>query len=304
MAMPAAKGLFHRAIAQSGSAVRGASPADATKTAETVLMRLGFDRRHLDELQKVPLDRLLAAAQGTAPGGGLTLSPVVDGKTLLSHPFEPAAPALSASVPFLTGTTATEVTFFANAQLEPVDDATFRTRVKELLRVNDAQADTVIAVYRKNRPKSDNIDLFLRMSTDASFFRQGVDTQAERKAAAGNAPVYMYRYEWYSPVRDGKLKSYHTLEIPFVFDNVDGAATMTGTGQDRYALADKMSRAWVAFAKTGNPNHPGLPDWRPFNVSERPTMVFDNECALVNDPGAEERRALIAARAAATKPSA
>jgi para-nitrobenzyl esterase len=98
-------------------------------------------------------------------------------------------------------------------------------RVKELLRVNDAQADTVIAVYRRNRSKSDNIDLFLRMSTDASFFRQGVDTQAERKAAAGNAPVYVYRYEWYSPVRDGMLKSYHTLEI-----------------------------------KTGNPNHPGLPD--------------------------------------------
>ena len=130
-------------------------------------------------------------------------------------------------MPFLTGTTATEVTFFANAQVDPIDDATFRTRVKELLRVNDAQADTVIAVYRKNRPKSDNIDLFLRMSTDASFFRQGVDTQAERKAAAGNAPVYVYRYEWYSPVRDGKLKSYHTLEIPFVFDNVDGAPTMT-----------------------------------------------------------------------------
>jgi para-nitrobenzyl esterase len=114
----------------------------------------------------------------------------------------------------------------------------------------------------------------------------------------------MYRYEWYSPVREGKLRSYHTLEIPFVFDNVDGAKTMTGSGQERYALADKMSRAWVAFAKTGNPNHPGLPDWRPFTATERATMVFDNDCKVVNDPGSAERAAINAARAAAPKPSA
>jgi para-nitrobenzyl esterase len=206
---------------------------------------------------------------------------------------------MSDAIPFLTGTTATEVTFFPNAPLDPIDDATFLARVKELLRVDDAHAHNVIAVYRKNRPKADNIDLFLRMSTDAGFFRQGVDTQAERKAAAGKAPVYLYRFEWYSPVRQGKLKAYHTLEIPFVFDNVDGAPTMTGSGRDRYALADKMSGAWVAFARTGNPNHAGLPNWRPFNATERPTMVFDNECRLVNDPGSEQRAALNAARQAA-----
>ena len=79
---------------------------------------------------------------------------------------------------------------------------------------------------------------------------------------------------------------------------------MTGSGQERYALADKMSRAWVAFAKTGNPNHPGLPDWRPFTATERATMVFDNDCKVVNDPGSAQRAAINAARAAAPKPSA
>ena len=225
MAMPAARGLFHRAIAQSGAAVRVATRAEATKTAETVLMRLGLDRSRVDELQRVPMDRLLATLQGTGPGGGLALSPVVDGKTLPAHPFDPAAPALSAAIPFLTGTTATEVTFFANTSLDPIDDATFRTRVRELLRVNDAQADTVIAVYRRNRPQSDNIDLLLRLSTDVSFFREGVDTQAERKAAAGNAPVYMYRYEWYSPVREGKLRS-----VPHARDSI--CLRQRGRGED------------------------------------------------------------------------
>lgn len=297
MGMPAAKGLFHRAIVQSGS-FRAVSAAEGTKTTETVLTRLGLTAKQVDDLQKLPTDRLLSAINGSGPGAGpaLNLSPVVDGKTLPRSPFEPTATSLSENVPLLTGTTATETTFFANTQVDPIDDATFKMRVKELLRVDDAQAYKVIAIYRKNRPKSDNIDLFLRMSTDAGFFRQGVDIQAERKAAAAKAPVYMYRFEWYSPVRQGKLKAYHTLEIPFVFDNVDGSPTMTGGGKDRYALAEKMSNAWVAFARTGNPSHKGIPTWTPFNSNQRPTMVFDNEVKIVNDPYREERLALNAIR--------
>jgi para-nitrobenzyl esterase len=110
----------------------------------------------------------------------------------------------------------------------------------------------------------------------------------------------MYYFTWRSPVRDGKLKAFHTLEIPFVFENVDGGKPMTGTGQDRYALSDKMSRAWVAFARTGNPNHKGLPNWPAFNTDQRATMVFNNECKIVNDPGKEERLALDALQAQRT----
>jgi para-nitrobenzyl esterase len=122
-------------------------------------------------------------------------------------------------------------------------------------------------------------------------FRAGVITEAERKAAAP-AHVYQYYFAWRSPVRDGKLKTFHTLEIPFVFDNVDAAKSMTGSGQDRYALADKMSSAWVAFARTGNPNHKGMPEWKPYDNTQRAIMIFDNECKLVNDPHGDERRLL------------
>ena len=127
--------------------------------------------------------------------------------------------------------------------------------------------------------------------------RVGVMAEAELKSAQ-KAPVYMYYFTWRSPVRDGKLKAFHTLEIPFVTENVDNATSMTGMSPDRYALSDKMSAAWAAFARTGNPGHKGLPTWPKFNPAERATMIFNNECKLVNDPNGEERKALAALRPA------
>src|SRR4029077_10920364 len=121
--------------------------------------------------------------------------------------------------------------------------------------------------------------------------------EADRKAAQaaqGNAPVYMYYFTWRSPARDGKLKGLHTLETPFVFENLDVRKAMTGSGQDRYALSDKMSRAWVAFARTGNPNYKGLANWPAFTADQRASMILNNECKTVNDPGKEERLALAA----------
>ncbi len=312
MAMPAARGLFHRAIAESGAALTSTPKAQAIRTTEQVLQRLNITPDQLDQLQKVPVEQLIAAmrpapgAPATGPGsGGLNFGPVVDGTSLPTNPFDPAAPAAAASVPFLTGTTATEVTFFTpDAQLRPIDDATLLTRVKELLRVDDARATEVIALYRRNQPNRENIDLFLRMSTDNSFFRTGVETQAERKAAQRGAPVYMYRFEYYSPVREGRLRAMHCMEIPFVFDNLEAGKTFTGTGAAAQKLADQMSAAWVAFARSGNPNHAGIPQWPAFNADQRPTMVFNStESRLVNDPGREERTALkrIADAAAAAR---
>jgi para-nitrobenzyl esterase len=312
MAMPSARGLFHKAIAQSGAALTSTPVGQAVGTAETVLRRLNIKPDQLDELRKVPVERLLDVmrpAPGAAPGPGsgaaLSFSPVVDGKSLPANPFDPAAPAQSASVPFLTGTTATEVTFFApDDQLRPIDDATFRQRVKALLKVNDADADRLINVYRKNEPGRDNIDLYLRMATDNSFFRLQVDTQAERKAALRGAPVYMYRFEYYSPVREGRLKSMHCMEIPFVFDNLAAGSVYTGAGPAAQRLADQMSAAWVAFARTGTPNHRGIPQWTAFNANQRPTLVFGPETRLVNDPGREQRLALKAIRDAQAKTTA
>jgi para-nitrobenzyl esterase len=289
LAMPGAKGLFHRAIVQSGANLKGVSTEDATKTAHELMDKLGV--KTADELQRVPMDQLVAATLATR---GLRLAPVVDGKTLPGGPFDPTAPALSADVPLLIGSTEFEVNFFPNTKLDPIDDAQLHAAVKQATRADDAAVDKLIAVYRKGRPKASQIDLSQIIASDG--FRAGVISEAERKSAQP-APVYLYYFTWKTPVHEGKLKAFHTLEIPFVLDNVDEAKSMTGSREDRYALQDKMSGAWAAFARTGNPNHKGLPNWPAFKTDQRSTMVFDNQCKVENDPHGEERLALAAIRA-------
>ena len=288
MAMPAAKGLFHRAIAMSGSALKGVPRDRATRGAEAFMAKLGLKPNQVDELQKMPPAELLAAIRGVQ---GLLVSPVVDGRTLPTDPFDPVAPALSAGVPLLIGSTETEVTWNNNVKFDPLDDRALHSRIRENLHLDDAAADRLIGVYKKGRPHASNLDLFFIMSTDTSNFRSGTDTEADRKAAMGEAPVYKYYFQWYSPVREGKLRSYHTLDIPFVFENVDIAQSMVGTGAERYPLADKMSGAWAAFARSGNPNHKGIPQWEPFTERQRATMIWNNPCRAVNDPYRDERLA-------------
>jgi para-nitrobenzyl esterase len=284
MAMPAAKGLFHRAIVQSGANLRGVSPADAARSAQTLMSKLAV--KTPDELQQVPMEDLVKATLSTP---GLRLGPVVDGRSLPDGPFDPGAPALSAEIPLLIGSTEYEVNFFPQTRFDPIDDAGLRAAVKQSTRASDEAADKLIAVYRKGRPSVSNVELSQIIASDG--FRAGVITETERKSAQ-KAPVYSYYFTWKSPVRDGKLKAFHTLEIPFVLENVDNAKSMTGTGEDRYPLEEKMSGAWAAFARSGNPNHKGLPNWPAFNTTRRAIMVFDNETKVVNDPHGEERIAL------------
>ncbi|HTR36421.1 MAG TPA: carboxylesterase/lipase family protein [Bryobacteraceae bacterium] len=287
LAMPAAQGLFHRAIAMSGSEVRGVPVDRANKSAEAFLATLGLKSNQVDELQAMPQAKLLDAMRATK---GLQLAPVVDGRTLPANPFDPTAPAMSANVPFLVGSTETEVTWFGTPSFDPLTDEQLHDRIQETLHMDGDAASKLITTYRKGRPQASNLDLFFILSTDAGF-RVGIDTEAERKAALAKAPVYKYYFQWYSPVREGKLRSYHTLDIPFVFENVDIAESMVGSGPERYALAAKMSGAWAAFARTGNPNHKGLPKWEPFDATKRTTMFFNSECKAVNDPYREERLA-------------
>jgi para-nitrobenzyl esterase len=288
LAMPSAKGLFHRAIIQSGANVKGVPREEGTKTAQALMSKLGVTT--VEELQAVPMDQLI---QATLTTRGLRLAPVVDGKTLPSDPFDPTAPTLSADVPLLIGTVEFEVNFFPNTQLDPIDDAQLHAAVKQATRAADADVDKLIALYRKGRPTASAIDLSQIIASDG--FRAQVITEADRKTAQP-APVYMYYFTWKSPVRDAKLKSFHTLEIPFTVENVDEAKAMTGSGPDRYPLQEKMSGAWAAFARSGNPNHKGLPNWPAFKSDQRATMIFDNQCKVVNDPHGEEFRALAALR--------
>ena len=293
MGMPAAKGLFHKAIAESGAAVRGNTPDRATNGAVAFMAKLGLKPNQVDELQKMPASQLLEAMKGVQ---GLQLGPVVDGHTLPAHPFDPTASELSANVPMIIGSNETEVTWSNRIKLDPLDDAGLQSRVKEAGKIDDAAADRVIAVYKKSRPQASNLDLALIISTEMSNFRGGTDAEADRKAEAGKAPVYKYYFQWYSPVREGKLRAFHTLEIPFVFDSVNLAPTMVGTGPERQPLADKMSGAWVAFARTGNPNHKGIPNWAPFDEKQRAMMIFNNQCRAANDPFHEERLVVASVR--------
>jgi para-nitrobenzyl esterase len=286
MGMPAGQGLFHRAIAMSGSAVDGIPSARATKTAAAYMSKLGLKPGQVDELQSLPTAQLVDAMRTMQLFG---LGPVVDGRSLPANAFDPTASEISANVPLMIGSLETEITWSNTIKLDPLDDAALHARVRDSVKVSDSEADRLIALYKKGRPKASNLDLALIIGTDFSNFRTGTDLEAERKAIQAKAPVYKYYFQWYSPVREGKLRAFHTLDLPFVFDTVDLAPTMVGTGPERQPLADKMSGAWVAFARSGNPNHKGIPKWAPFDLNRRATMIFNNQCRAVNDPYREER---------------
>jgi para-nitrobenzyl esterase len=287
MGMPAARGIFHRAAAQSGSAVNSMRAAVATENAEKFLARVGIRPAALDGVATVPAEQLIAALQGFAT------SPVVDGTSLPHDVFDPTATAISASVPLLIGSTETEVTWSVNADHTPIaDDAALRARVKRALRSDDDAADQVIATYKAGRPHASRLDLAFIIETDVSGFRTGTNLQAERKAVPGQAPVYLYRFGWYSPVSDGRLRAMHCMDIPFVFNNLENSQSITGNGADRRPLADAMSRAWAAFARSGDPNHKGLPRWEPFTAAQRNTMMFAKESRAAVDPFGAERLAV------------
>ena len=300
-AFPSAKGLFHRAIMMStlaDTAVTGLAPARAVEAAELLLTRLGVKGSDAERLLTMPAEQIVTALSA---GGDISLRfvPVVDGRTLPAHPFEPAASGLSATIPMMIGSNECEGIPYANPEdpywtREPATVSDLRAEVKRLTRVNDMDADRLIDLYRSHRPSESFGDIAAVIAGDASQLRHAAHLIAQRKHAQGNAPVFLYEFTWRSPVRQGKLRSMHCMELPFVFDHPDSISFMTGTGNDRHALATAMSEAWVSFARNGHPNHAGVPSWTPFEPTKWPTMIFGPQVALVNDPHGEERRAMAA----------
>jgi len=266
--------------------------ATANPATERILNQLGLNANQVDRLQELSMDQLLKALHEVSASGALPLSPVMDGHVLLGNPFDPTAPEISASVPMVIGTNATETTLLIGGR-DPstfsLDDASLRARLKALYKLGDPEVSSLIETYRQDQPDASPSLLFFTITSDRQM-RMNAIAQAERKFALGVAPVYMYYFKWQTPVLGGRLHTPHDTEMLFVFDNVAKAPGLLGQGADLQPLADTVSGAWTSFARTGNPSQRNL-SWPPYNTSDRATMVFEDQSKVVNDPGKQERLA-------------
>jgi para-nitrobenzyl esterase len=297
LAMPAARGLFHRAIVMSGAAIRLTERERATKLADAVLMKLGLTRGQLNELQTMPFERLIAAINpakqmvGPPPAPRLDrydFGPVVDGVVLPGHPFDPAAPDVSADIPVLVGGTKDEM----GSYLAPEDKVWERTLSEDELRARVAEVagdatDRVMETYRRLYPGANPAERLISTLTDSNF-RVRTLTLADRKAAKARAPVWLYSFDWETPVFGGRLKAFHALDVPFVFNTIDVVGS-TDRGAVAHDLARRISATWATFARTGKPDNPAIPHWPAYTEPERATLILDRECRVANDYGRETR---------------
>ena len=297
LGMPSAKGLFHRGIIQSGPGLRGVDPKDASEKADRFLFEQGIKENKIERLQQIPAQQLLEALNRMPPflrrgPGGMQIptaaamgfAPVVDGHYLPAHPFDPAAAPTASDIPLIIGTTKDESATFlaADPRRRKLTEPELRERLAPSFGEN---LDRILAVYRKTRPGATPWDLLIGISTER--FRVPSIQLAERKAAGGSAPVFLYQFNYESDFLGGLFKAGHGMEIPFAFDHVD-SVPITGTRPGRYELAAAMRGAWSAFAHKGDPNHPGLPEWLPFSGRSRHTMIFDIPCRAEIDPYRDE----------------
>jgi para-nitrobenzyl esterase len=296
MSMPAAKGLFHRAIIESGAILRLQTPAQAGQYTAALLAELGLKAGQVRELQDAPIARLLAAnaaaiARLTDRAPGWTAnSPMVDGTAIPGHPWDPAAPALSAAIPLLIGYVRTEETLYdrPTAETLALDEAGLRKRVAARLGIDP---EPVIAVYRNAHPEVSPWDLHILIATDhprGTYARE----LARRKASQGSAPAYLYRFDWETPEGGGHMRSPHAVEVQFVFNNIAVGGPLISKRADAVALAGKVSAVWAAFARTGNPGIAELPRWPAYSAGARDTMLFNNDCRVEQDPDREPRLAM------------
>jgi para-nitrobenzyl esterase len=266
------------------------------KYTDLLLAELGLKKGQIRELQSVPMARLLAA--DAAVQGKMMLrepgmtpnSPVVDGKVIPDHPWDPKGPALSANIPLLIGYAHTEETLYDPPTPEKLalDETGLRERASKRI---GQDPSPVIDAYRKAHPEATPWDLWILIATDhprGTYSRE----LAKRKADQRSAPIFAYRYDWETPEGGGHMRSPHTIEIQFVFNNIKIAGPLISKMPEAYALAEKTSSAWVAFARTGDPNTPKLPKWPAYSTASRNTMLFNNECRVESDPDHGPRLAM------------
>jgi para-nitrobenzyl esterase len=288
MSMPSAKGLFHRAIIESGAVLRLTPHEDAVRYTDMLLAELGLKAGQVRELQNVPMAMLLAADATVQKKitlrepGMVANTPMVDGKAIPGDPWDPKGPALSANIPLLIGYAHTEETLYDRPTPEKLalDEAGLRERVSKRLGGDPAR---VIDTFRMAYPEATPWDLWILIATDhprGTYSRE----LAKRKADQRGAPAFAYRYDWETPEGGGHMRSPHTIEIQFVFNNIKIAGPLISKMPEAYALAEKTSAAWVAFARNGDPSTPKLPKWLAYSAVSRDTMLFNNDCRVKSDP--------------------
>ena len=293
MAMSEADGLFHKAMTMSGQQVTAAGPRAAAQRTALFLAELGLSPRDTDALLAMPMARLLEATRVRDPSRventSLYFGPVLDTHNLPRHPFYPDAPALSARIPMVIGNTRDETRAFLGN-----DEANFALtwdtlpqKLREQQYV-DLSPDVVIAEYRRLYPDYTPSEVFFAATTAGRSWR-GAVIEAEMRALQG-APAWVYQLDWRSPADGGRLRAFHTLDIPLVFDNVAAEGSKTGDDARARAMASRMSDALIALARHGDPNHAGLPAWSPYTLPQRQTMIFDDASRVQDDPRGGERR--------------
>jgi len=287
MAMPGAAGLFHRAAAQSGPGLTMDTPEIGADRAERLLRKLGIARKDFRRLAEVPTEKLTAVGIEVRNETG-QFRPMVDGAVLPQNPFLPHAPQVSADVPMMIGTTRDETAIFLGEVPEyaSMSDAELLRQSQPFFPEDKAQG--AIDAWRKLFPDYSNGKLFAKLTTDRSYFLDAT-LLAESKAALGRAPAFVYIFERPTMIGAFSDVSPHALELPFVFGNL-GASRFVGTvtPQDE-ALCAAMSGAWAAFARSGVPDHAGMPRWLPYEPSLRSTMMFGSPVHLASDPYAAQR---------------
>jgi para-nitrobenzyl esterase len=280
LATPAARGLFHRAIVQSGSTLRLISNEDAEKSADLLLKKLGIARNRIADIQRLPWEQLLAAQ---VEATGVAFTPVVDGQYLSHHPFDPAAPPESRDVPVIVATT------LEDAALRLTNwDLTEQGLIALLNERFNGKAGAILDLYRPVTAGKTPYLIQAQVLTDTQVRSRAI-TQAERKAAQGGAPAWMYVWEWATPAFEGKLGAVHGHDVDASFNLYRNGICGTGEKTGRL-MAKRLASTFVAFAKAGTPDNDQIPHWPAYDATTRATMVFDATMRVVNDPRAAIRK--------------
>jgi para-nitrobenzyl esterase len=293
MAMPAATGLFHRAINMSGSSAFVLRPARDTEFVTDHLLRtLDIGKHNLRKIQEVPAERLLAAHYTTLKAlHAEDSAPVIDGRHILHGPLTPEGLAMHASIPLLFGVTESEARWFMqDVRNFHVSEEQVKARVRAQFQFSEARAEATMAAFRKDVPSRSAADVLMAVASE-SLIRSHMLRAADAITSSRHAPLYFYHFAWKVPVDDGIWGSPHTVDIPFVFGTVDAAEEMTGGEQDAAEISRDIMSAIVAFARTGDPDNPRMPHWKAYDTSTRATMVIGSHPTLAQDYLGNDRRA-------------